>query len=386
MSRDLLLLSLSMMTWGLGEGMFYLFQPLYLQELGASPIVIGRILGAVGIAMTVAHIPAGLLADRIGRRPMMWLAWITGVTATWVMALAPSLPFFVTGMILYGLTTFVMAPLSSYVTEARGNLSVGRALTLVSAFYNTGAILGPWLGGQIGSRLGLHSVYLIAACLFFISLLIILRIRPQPLAQPSEHTNHRATLFQSTFLFFIGMIFLATFATYLPQPLSPNFLQNIRQLDLQQIGQLGSYGSIGVVVLSLLLGHIPARWGFLAGQVCVAGFSLVLWRGSGMFWYAVGYFLLGGYRVVRSLATAQTRELIPPAWMGLAYGITETVGASVVIFAPPLAGALYEINPSYIFALSLGLILISLLASVQFAPASSQQAKAPASSETSYGE
>ncbi len=65
MSRDLILLGFSLMTWGIGEGMFFIFQPLYLQQLGASPVTIGVIFGAAGIAMTVAHIPAGHLADRI---------------------------------------------------------------------------------------------------------------------------------------------------------------------------------------------------------------------------------------------------------------------------------------------------------------------------------
>ena len=67
MSRDLLLLTISLSTWGLGEGLFYYFQPIYLQKLGADPLAIGAILGGMGVAMTVAHIPAGFVADRWGR-------------------------------------------------------------------------------------------------------------------------------------------------------------------------------------------------------------------------------------------------------------------------------------------------------------------------------
>lgn len=355
-----------MMAWGLGEGMFFLFQPLYLEELGASPLVIGQILGAVGIAMTVAHIPAGFLADRIGRRPMIWLAWSTGMLATWVMAFARSLPVFVLGMILYGLTTFVMSPLNSYITEARGKLSVGRAITLISAFYNTGAILGPWLGGQIGSRMGLHTVYLISAAIFVISVLIVLNIRPQPVVHHAHTSQHTRFPLNRGYLLFIGMVFLAMFAAYLPQPLSPNFLQNERQVSIEQIGELGSIGSIGVVFLNLVLGSLNARIGFIVGQACMAGFSLVLWQGSGLGWYSVGYFLIGGYRVARSFATAQTRDLVPPSWMGLAYGITETVSASGTIFAPLLAGILYEQNPSFIYPAALALAGLSLLVSLQF--------------------
>jgi len=68
MSRDLILIAISMFTWGVGEGMFLYFQPIYLQQLGADPVRIGAILGGFGLMMTISHMPAGYLADRLGRR------------------------------------------------------------------------------------------------------------------------------------------------------------------------------------------------------------------------------------------------------------------------------------------------------------------------------
>src|SRR5512139_970169 len=122
--------------------MFLYFQPLYMQELGADPVLIGTILGGVGLLMTLAYLPAGYLSDHIGRRPMLITAWILGTLSTGLMALANSLPVFVLVSALYGMTSFVVMPLCSYVTAARGRMSVARALTLISATYNIGAILG----------------------------------------------------------------------------------------------------------------------------------------------------------------------------------------------------------------------------------------------------
>ena len=62
MNRSLIWLGSSLFLWGVGESMFLLFQPVYLQELGAGPIQIGAILGAFGAAMTLTHIPAGHLS------------------------------------------------------------------------------------------------------------------------------------------------------------------------------------------------------------------------------------------------------------------------------------------------------------------------------------
>ena len=94
MSRDLILVAVSLFIWGLGEGTFIEFRPLYLEQLGANPVVIGSILGAAGMVMAFSHIPAGILADRFGRRPIMWAGWVAGLAATSLMALADRLSIF----------------------------------------------------------------------------------------------------------------------------------------------------------------------------------------------------------------------------------------------------------------------------------------------------
>jgi len=55
MSRDLYFVAAALLTWGIGGGMISIFQPLYIQELGADPILIGTILGASGISRLHCH-------------------------------------------------------------------------------------------------------------------------------------------------------------------------------------------------------------------------------------------------------------------------------------------------------------------------------------------
>lgn len=366
MSRDLFLVTLSLLTWGIGEGMFFNFQSLYLRELGANPLLIGKIFGAVGICMALSHIPAGYLSDRVGRRPLLWAAWFLGLVATWCMALAKSLPIFVAGMLLYGITAFVMAPLSSYVTAARGRLSIRRALSFIGISFSIGAIVGPLLGGWIGDRVGLHQTYLVAACIFILSSIIILFIRPQPIEHAAHHEKRRGLHLDLYYFIFLGIVFLAVFSTYLPQPLTPNYLQSEYSLSYNQIGFLTAMISVGNVVMNLIFGHIDARLGFLVGQGAVAAFALLIWQGSGLPWFTLAYFLVGGHRAARTMATAQTRQLVKESAMGLAYGITEMVNSTGVILASPLAGYIYEQNPAWVYAISLGLIIISIIAGAIF--------------------
>ncbi len=366
MNRDLILVVLSLLTWGIGEGMFISFQPLYLQEMGADPVRIGAILGGMGLAMAIAQAPAGYLADRFGRKPIIVAAWFLGLVSTGIMALATSLPFFVAGLLLYGLTAWVSTPMNSYVSSARGTLSVGRVLTLVSATYHGGAILGPLLGGWIGEQWGLRYTFFGAWIIFLVSTGFVVFIRPQAVvpAQPGE--RRRDLLKNTRFLRFLGLILVAMVAMYLPQPLSPNFLQNERALSLSTIGQLISVGSVGIVVLNLFLGQFPVRTGYPLGQAAVGCFALFLWWGTGVPWFAVGYFFLGGYRVAINMANAEVRELVPPAHMGLAFGMAATVALLATVIAPPIAGMIYEQNPVWIYPVSLVLILGTMGVSLRF--------------------
>jgi predicted MFS family arabinose efflux permease len=285
------------------------------------------------------------------------------------MALSRTLPFFVAGSILYGFTNFVLVPLNSYITVARGNWSVGRTLTLVSAAFNLGAVLGPLLGGWIGSRFGLERTYLVAACIFILSTLLVFFIRAQPVdSDPGISQNGLKTVLTPRFVRYMGILFFVMFTVYLPQPLSQNFLQNERGLDLAQIGTLLSTASLGVVTFNLVLGHLNARVGFIFAQIAMALFALLLWSGEALPWFFMAYFLLGSYRTLRSLGIAQSRALSHGSNMGIAYGLIETAASLAIIFAPPLAGWLYAREPLSIYPVSLGLMAFAMILTLFFMP------------------
>ena len=381
MSRDLILVAFSLFFWGIGEGLFYNFQPIYLEQLGADPVRIGVILGAVGIVMTVSHIPAGYLSDRIGRKPLMVTAWVSGILSTLTMGLATNMTAFVVGMLLYGFTLFVLSPLNSYVTAARGKWSVGRAFTFIGAAFNLGAVVGPIVGGQIGDRIGLRTNFFIAAVLFMISTGLIVYIRPQPVEKSAGQPTSYNFLRNQRYLIYLGVVFLAIFATFLSQPLTPNFLHNERSLSLSWIGPLYALSGVGTVILNLVLGFLPARTGFLIAQAAVGIFALILWRASGLPAYMLGFFLLGGFKTTRALASAQVRILVHQASMGLAYGLTETVSSTATILAPILAGFLYTREPIWIYIASIGLILISIMVSVKYSPIQGEEDRSTEQSE-----
>jgi MFS family permease len=328
------------------------------------PLEIGTILGGAGIAMTVVHIPAGYFADKFGRRRMMWAAWFLGVISGLIMAAADTLPMFIFGVLLYGVTAFVVAPMNSYITAARGSWSVGRAIAFTSATYNSGAIIGPLVGGLIGDRYGYANMYFFATIIFTISTFFILFIKPQPVEDLEQNSKSANQLVNRIFLSFLPIVFFAHFAMYVSQPLATNYLQNSHKLSLSDIGFLGSIGSIGSVVLSLGFGYLDAGFGFILSQVATIFFPLLLVKGSTMPFFAFGYFMLGGFRAARAMSIALLRNYINSANMGLAYGIAETTSSLAMIAAPVLAGYLYEVDPDWM--LHSGIIFTFLSVIISF--------------------
>ena len=355
-----------MFIWGIGEGMFYLFQPIYLQQWGASPVLIGALLGGLGAAMAIAQVPTGYLADKFGSRGIMFGAWLTGLASTLVMAFAPSMEVFIVGMLAYGLTAFVTVPVNSYVVAARGKWSVQRALTFVSAMFQLGGMIGPVAGGAIGDRFGMPVVYRISAGFFVVSTAIIFMIKPQTREIHPDHESRGKLHQNNRYLLFLGLCFMTVFATYLPQPLTPNYLQNQHHLSLSVIGWLGSIGYLGNAVLTLFLGSLNATSGFLIGQILMGVSALILWRGNNTIWFGLAYFSMGGFRLLRAMALAYSRSIIHAADTGLAFGIVETCNYLALILAPPLAGLLYAYNPQYVYITSLGLIIIAFLINLKF--------------------
>jgi len=102
-------------------------------------------------------------------------------------------------------------------------------------------------------------------------------------------------------------------------------------------------------------------------------FAFLIWHGSGMELFGLGYFLLGGFRSARSLAAAHVNSLVNDAQMGLAYGLTETVSAFPLILAPPLAGYLYSTDPASPYPFSLLLIFVGIILTLIFFPRSTTQ-------------
>lgn len=361
MTRDLRIMGFSAITWGIGEGMFIYFLPIYLQELGADPLQIGGILGLGALVMTVVQIPAGILADNIGSKRVMLASGLFAVIAAGIMFIATNLIVFAIGICLYFFSGLMMTPMARYISAIKSDWTFTRSLATNSAFYSAGIIIGPSLSGQVADAYGLRMIFAVAIIFFIISTMILIFASPQPV-QPSQGGGRYQNLIKNQEVRkFLIVVSLSLFAMYISWPLTPIFLQDIRAVSISTIGLLGSINAGGIVVLSLILGRLQTRWGMLLSQFLVGISVVLLWIAVGTHWYAIGFFLAAGYRITRIMVTGHIETLVHTSESGLAYGIAETIGSGIMLIASPLAGYLYSIKPDLPFSISLALIGITLV-------------------------
>lgn len=367
MNRNLLFVALALLLWGFGEGMFFNFVPIYLdQQFLLSEYQIGIVLGAFGFSMAITHIPAGRLSDRIGRRPLLIIAWVLGLISTLIMGLARILPLFLVGLFCYGLTAFVSAPLSSYMTAARGDWPVGTVLSLTTATFGMGTVLGPITGGWIGDHYGMRMSFFVASMVFVLSNVFMLFVERQPIDRHDPEAPPPHLMNNQRFIILMGVLAFAIFSMYLSQPLTPNFLASVRGLSLSKTGLIFTVGALGNSLMAILFSRVQPRRGFLFAQALVIFFAFLIWKGTSLPIFMLGYFLLGGFRAGRPMVMAQARELVHDSQMGVTYGVMETISAVIFIVTPPLAGILFEYDPKIVYPLSIGLITVSILVSYLF--------------------
>jgi MFS family permease len=359
--RDLAIVAVSAFIWGLGEGLFIFFLPLALQNWNTDAVQIGTVLSMIGATMAVVQIPAGYFSDRFGTRPIIFASLLLGIVSAIVMAAARSLPFFAAGLLAYGCTSFISAPMNSYVTSLRGSWTVQRAVTFRAAAFQVGAIFGPILGGWIANTAGLSIVFRYSAGLFLASTLVMFLARHPLVLEHQEASIHFVSpIANPRFLGLLAVVFFTIIAISVPQQLTSLYLQNLHHISIQQIGIMGTIASIGTAIIMFSLGNLRVSTGMFIGQLFLAGFAFLMWHGQSVMAYFAGYFFVGGFQLYRSMALAFSRSLVKVEDTGLAYGLVETGNALAVVVAPLAAGFLYNYRPEAVYIASLGALAITV--------------------------
>lgn len=155
---------------------------LKLSGLAASEasVWVGWLLTAFALMQFVCAPVLGGLSDRFGRRPVLLLS-LSGICVNYLMlAWAPSLVWLFVGRLIAGATAANAATATAYIADVTPPRKRAGQFGLVGASFGVGFVIGPALGGLLGSY-GLRLPFFVAAGMAGCNVLYGLFVLPESL-------------------------------------------------------------------------------------------------------------------------------------------------------------------------------------------------------------
>lgn len=134
---------------------------LYASDLGASPGIIGLIIGLYSLTNTPANLLAGRWIDRVGYKLPLTLGLIGDALSMFLYSLCRFPVQLALVRMLHGLSGGMIGPATMSVTAAYSeNSKLGRAMGIYGISLAAATLVGYGLGGVIASRLGYNVLFL----------------------------------------------------------------------------------------------------------------------------------------------------------------------------------------------------------------------------------
>ncbi|PYG02992.1 putative MFS family arabinose efflux permease [Thioalkalivibrio sp. ALE21] len=146
---------------------------------GATPLLAGLALGIYGLTQAALQIPFGLLSDRLGRKPLIAAGLGLFVLGSLVAGFAEDIHGIILGRALQGagaVAAVVLALTADLVTEERRT----RALAVIGLTIGLTFTVSMALGPVLDRGIGLSGIFLVAAGLGVLALVILLVWVPSP--------------------------------------------------------------------------------------------------------------------------------------------------------------------------------------------------------------
>jgi EmrB/QacA subfamily drug resistance transporter len=200
-------LSLSMLLSSLGTSIASVALPTLADAFNASFQEVQWVVLAYLLAITTLIVSVGRLGDMIGRRRFLVAAILLFTGASFLCAVAPTLPLLIAGRAAQGLGAAAMMALTiAFVSETVAKERTGSAMGLLGTMSAIGTASGPSLGGILISALGWRAIFLVGVPLGLVAAGLACRFLP---------ADRRGARTKRTRLDYVGTLLLAlTLAAY----------------------------------------------------------------------------------------------------------------------------------------------------------------------------
>ena len=339
-----------------GQGLVGPVLPLYARDFGVSATVVGLTLTVFALARLILNIPAGLIADRFGRRillvggPILTSIGMFGAGVAnsisslliWRFVAGAGSAFYMSGALIYLIDIAPSNRRARYIATNQWALSVGVAL-------------GPGVGGLVAERWGLAAPFhLVGAIGVATAVYAIFRL-PETRRPNVEATQGQGSAAEVKRIVCSGPFFAIAFVTgtiFMTRAGTRATLVPLHADDTLAWGpgEIGVVFTItGVMTLFTLWPATRATESIGWGPVIVfsgvaAGLGTFVIASSGTpLWFVIGNLILTlGTGTAGPAPAAFVAELFPERLRGLGIGLYRSAGDVGFVLGPPALGWLSE--------------------------------------------
>lgn len=339
-----------------GQGVIGPVLPLYAKDFGVSATVVGLTLTVFALARLILNVPAGMIADRFGRRilliggPILTSIGMFGSgfagdiwsLLIWRFIAGGGSAFYMSGALIYLIDIAPSDHRARYVATNQWALSVGVAL-------------GPGIGGLVAERWGLAAPFHVVGVIALVAATYAIFRLPETrnsTARASESKNpvrDAALIIRSApfvaIAFVTGTIFMTRAGTR--ATLVPLHADDTLGWGPGEIGLV--FTATGIMTLFTLW---PATWATEnIGRASVIMFSglaaalgtLVIAASSTPLWFVMGNIILTlGTGTAGPAPAAFVADLFPEELRGLGIGLYRSAGDVGFVIGPPALGWLSD--------------------------------------------
>lgn len=296
---------------GLAMGIYRLLFNFFVLAAGFNEALLGGLLTISSLVSLIFALPAGVLSDKLGRKPSLLIGNLIATLAIFGMVLWPNALGLYSMNVLLGLAQSLLGVTSGpFLMENSGDEERTYLFSFTQGIQMTAVFVGNWFGGRMPAWIaewrGFDPASLsaygwtigVVAAIFALSLLPLLFIRrryppadEEPMLSPIQYARQNPRLLGKL----VAPMLITSLGAGLLMPFMNIFFRNVHGSSDATIGTLFAWGSLAMGAGLLIAPPLADRWGKVRLVVITQGLSIpflvllgfVPWYGISAFAYLV---------------------------------------------------------------------------------------------------
>ncbi|MEA2056383.1 MAG: MFS transporter [Patescibacteria group bacterium] len=376
LTRNHLIILIIMVTEVLGFSLILPFLPLYAQEMGASPFMVGMLLTTFSLFQFVSAPIMGRLSDIYGRKPLLIISQLSTLASFLILAFSHSLWMLYLSRAVDGLLGSNGTIAQAYLSDISDKKNRSKAFGISGVAFGIGFMIGPAIGGFL-SQFGYNLPAYIAAFVSFLSIILTILILPETVKKQREvkfsftiidvkgfkdfwaQKKVRQQLLEFATYAFAQILFTSNFAIYTNKKIG---------VTSQDIGYALTYvGAITIIIRGFLIPRLIDKFGektlekigVISMIIGLFGLSIITqWN---QIYLVITFFALGT-ALVRPLMMGDISRSVDDKKQGAILGIAGSVNSTAQIIGPLVGGTLLTYCfPNSVVYLAASLMVVGLI-------------------------